>query len=68
MAVRQDYDHMTVERIPESLTWVRTSVIPGSAKESSRGGNVLSPVSATATSIANGYVDIEECVSDSLAK
>lgn len=57
---------MIVERIPESLTWVPTSVIPRSSNESSRRGNVPSPVSATAT-IASGHADIdEESVSDGL--
>lgn len=47
MPLRPYYDRMIVERIPESLTWVRTNILPGSAKEGSRGGNVLAPVSAT---------------------
>lgn len=64
MGVRPHYDHMIVERIPESLTWVRANVIPGSVNEGSRGGNVLAAVSATATSIANGDVDVEVPVTD----
>lgn len=68
MPLRPSYDHMIVERIPESLTWVRTYILAGRAKDDSQCGNVLAPVSATATSIATGDIDIEESVADSPAK